>query len=241
MLRLLLLLCLYLGLHTGVYAQIDSTARKKPVWKSFIAPVTLMTAGLVTQGAISREVRREVRSAFPNFHTPADDYLQYVPTLVPLGLGALGVKGKHALKDQLILMVLSQGVAQSVTQGMKHLVRYPRPNGEDNLSFPSGHTTFAFTGAAVLAKEYGERSIWYSIGGYGVATGVASLRVINNEHWLADVLFSAGLSIAATEGVYRIYPWIQRKILRKLFRQKNMALMPYYSGSAYGVAMVMPL
>ncbi|MDQ1087944.1 phosphatase PAP2 family protein [Siphonobacter sp. SORGH_AS_1065] len=236
MIRFLLSCWLVLFFFGTSLAQLDST-RRKPVWKPFIAPFSLMTAGLVTQGSISREIRRSVRQEFPNFQTKADNYLEFVPTLVPLSLGALGVKGKHAFKDQLVLMVLSQGVANSLSYGLKRIIQYPRPNGDDNLSFPSGHTSVAFTGAAVLSKEYGEQSVWYSIAGYGIATSVAGMRVLNDKHWVADVLFSAGLGIASTEAVYAVYPWIQRKI----FKQNKLAVMPFYSGQTYGLAMVAPL
>ncbi len=236
MVRFLLTCWLILFFLASSFAQIDST-RRTTHWKSFIAPAGLMTAGLVTQGAISRDIQRNVRQEFPNFQTKADNYLEFAPSLVSLGLGAVGVKGRHAFRDQLVLMVLSQGVANSLSFGLKKVVQYPRPNGEDNLSFPSGHTSVAFTGAAVLSKEYGQQSVWYSIAGYGVATSVAGMRVLNNKHWVADVLFSAGLGIASTEAVYAVYPWIQRNI----FKQHKLAVMPFYSGQAYGLAMVAPL
>ncbi|MFT4033921.1 MAG: phosphatase PAP2 family protein [Siphonobacter sp.] len=235
MIRLLLLLCLFIQINA--FAQIDSVNRK-PIWKALIAPATLMTAGLVTQGHISREIRTKVRKEFPDYKSRVDNYAQYAPTLAPLALGAVGIKGKHTFKDQLILTALSQLLSQSLTQGIKHFVAYPRPNGSENNSFPSGHTSMAFTGATLLSKEYGQRSIWYSIAGYGVASGVASFRVLKDRHWTADVLFSAGLSMASTEAVYRCYPWIQRNIFK---RSNKVAMLPFYNGQAAGLAVITPL
>ncbi|SDM04084.1 phosphatase PAP2 family protein [Siphonobacter aquaeclarae] len=232
------LLSALLTLHVlAGFGQVDSTIRK-PLWKAAIAPVVFMGAGLATQGAISRDVRTELRKHYPNFHTRADDYLEYTPTIIPLALGAVGVRGKHTFKDQLIITALAQVAAQSITQGLKITVGYPRPDGSSNNSFPSGHTVVAFTGAAILSKEYGDQSIWYSVGGYGVATSVAALRMLNDRHWLADVLFSAGVGIGTTEVVYRCYPWIQRKIFR---RDRKIAVMPFYNGAAGGLALVAPL
>lgn len=219
----------FVGIVGTASAQVD-TLRPASSLKSFIAPASLMTAGLVTQGHLSRQIRTEVRGQFPQFHTKVDDYIQYVPSIMPLALSAAGIRGKHGWKDQLILLVLSQGVSNSITQGLKYIVAYPRPNGEDNHSFPSGHTTFAFTGAAVLAKEYSHRSAWYGIAGYGMASSVAVMRVLNDKHWVADVLFGAGVSIASTEAVYLVYPWIQKKI----FKRENLAIMPYYNGVTFG-------
>ncbi|MBR8837132.1 MAG: phosphatase PAP2 family protein [Stigonema ocellatum SAG 48.90 = DSM 106950] len=201
---------------------------------AYIVPVGLMTAGLITQGAISRHVQSEVVGRYPGFSSHVDDVGQFVPTLAVLGLGALGIKGKHAFGDQVVLTILSHGVAQAITQGLKYTVAYPRPDGVGNESFPSGHTSFAFTGAALLAQEYGERSGWYSVAGYGMATTVGALRVMKNRHWLADVLFSAGVGIGSTELVYQLYPWLRRVV----FHKKNMALVPIYTGSSTGVCMM---
>ncbi|RYF62397.1 MAG: phosphatase PAP2 family protein [Cytophagaceae bacterium] len=201
---------------------------------AYIIPVGLMTAGLLTQGEISRHVQSEVVGRYPGFTSHVDDVGQFVPTLAVLGLGAAGVKGKHTFGDQVVLTFLSHGVAQVITQGLKYTVAYPRPDGVGNESFPSGHTSFAFTGAALLAHEYGGRSGWYSVGGYGMATTVGALRVLKNRHWLADVLFSAGVGIGATELVYQTYPWLKRVI----FHKKNMALVPVYTGYSTGVCMM---
>ncbi|WP_373330917.1 hypothetical protein [Salmonirosea aquatica] len=44
---------------------------------------------------------------------------------------------------------------------------------------------------------------------------MGTLRILNNRHWLADVLFGAGVGIGATEVVYMGYPWVKRKLKRK--------------------------
>jgi hypothetical protein len=177
-----------------------------------IPPVTLALAGLITQGKVSRQLQNQVLSRYPDFHTKADEYLPYVPGVVSLGLASAGVKGKHKLGDQVILALLSNVIAQGVTQSMKRIVKYPRPNAEDNHSFPSGHATTAFANATLLHQEYGHRSVLYSIGGYGAAAAVGGMRVMNNHHWLADVLFGAGVGIGATKAVYISYPWLQKKV-----------------------------
>ncbi len=179
-----------------------------------VPPVTLALAGLVAQGKISRQLQSHVNSQYPSFHSNVDNYLQYAPAVVSLGLASAGVKGKHSLGDQVILALLSNLIAQGVTQSMKRIIQYPRPNGEDNHSFPSGHATTAFTNATLLHEEYGQRSVLYSIGGYGAATAVGTMRILNNKHWAADVLFGAGVGIGATKLVYISYPWLQKTVRR---------------------------
>lgn len=202
----------------GAVTQQHSPQRDSTLWVvkagDIIPPVSLALAGLITQGRISRHFHDDVRSKYPNFHTKADDYLAYVPGVVSLGLASAGVKGKHKLGDQLILALLSNIIAQGVTQGLKKAIKYPRPNGEDYYSFPSGHTTTAFANATILHEEYGDRSVLYSIGGYGTATAVGGLRILNNKHWLADVLMGAGIGIGATKALYISYPWLQKTVRR---------------------------
>jgi membrane-associated phospholipid phosphatase len=53
-----------------------------------------------------------------------------------------------------------------------------------------------------MAREYGHRSILYSIGAYTVATGVGAMRVMNNRHWVSDVLVGAGIGILSTNLAY---------------------------------------
>ncbi|WP_035333705.1 phosphatase PAP2 family protein [Dyadobacter crusticola] len=208
-----LLICCNL-LPQTVWAQRDST-----LWRvkagDVIPPVSLAVAGLIVQGKVSRSLQREVRSQYPGFHTNADDFLPYAPGIVSLGLASAGVKGKHSLGDQVILALLSNIGAQAVTQGLKRAVKYPRPDGEDNHSFPSGHTTTAFANAEILHQEYGDRNVFYSIGGYGTATAVGTMRILNNKHWLADVLMGAGIGMGATKVFYISYPWLKQKVTRK--------------------------
>jgi len=184
----------------------------KPV--DVIVPVSLALGGLITQGKISRHLQKDIVNKYPNFHTNVDDYLPYAPGVISLGLASAGVKGKHKLGDQVILALLSNVIAQGVTQSLKRIIAYPRPNGEDNHSFPSGHTTTAFTNATLLHEEYGQRSVLYTIGGYSTATAVGTMRMLNNKHWLADVLMGAGVGIGATKVLYISYPWMQRTVRR---------------------------
>lgn len=216
------LICLFILLQflpRSAFAQKDSTKLWKVTAGDVIPPVTLGLAGLIVQGKISRHLQERVVSSYPHYHTRVDDYLAYAPGVVSLGLASAGVKGKHKLGDQVILALLTNVIAQGVTQSLKRVIRYPRPNGEDNLSFPSGHSTTAFANATILHEEYGDRSILYSIGGYGTATAVGTMRVLGNHHWLADVLMGAGIGIGATKAVYISYPWMQQQVRKMKARR----------------------
>ena len=140
-----------------------------------------------------------------------DDVLQHVPMASALALRAAGVNGQAVGWGSLaVTAVASFGLSAGATYGLKHLVGERRPDGSDRRSFPSGHATFAFAGATVLAHEYGHNSPWIAVGGYAVATLVAADRVRRDRHYVHDVLAGATVGFAATELTY----YINKRILR---------------------------
>jgi membrane-associated phospholipid phosphatase len=97
-------------------------------------------------------------------------------------------------------------------------------------------------GAEFLRLQYKDTTPWIGIAGYAVATGTAVARVAHNEHWVTDVMAGAGVGILSTRVAYWIYPWVQEKIVHKIFKpQKDIALMglPYCSGKGAGISLAM--
>ena len=41
--------------------------------------------------------------------------------------------------------------------------------------------------------------LWYSVGAYSIATATGIGRMLNNKHWLSDVMVGAGIGIMSTE------------------------------------------
>ena len=95
-------------------------------------------------------------------------------------------------RDLVRVQLLNAGV----TRILKHTVRRTRPggHGSSRTSFPSGHTSGAFASAAVLHRHYG-----WKVGApaFGLASYTAAARVLNNSHFLSDVVFGAVLGITA--------------------------------------------
>lgn len=83
-------------------------------------------------------------------------------------------------------------------------------------------------------QEYKDKSIWYGISGYLVATGTGVFRMYNNKHWLTDVAMGAGIGILSTKAAYWLYPILNEKI----FKSKNKAAiaLPFYNGKQAGLA-----
>ena len=89
--------------------------------------------------------------------------------------------------------------------GIKYTAKEMRPDGSTANSWPSGHTATSFVGATILHKEYGlTRSPWWSVAGYGVATATGVMRVLNNRHWISDVMSGAGIGIMSGELGYAL-------------------------------------
>lgn len=90
-------------------------------------------------------------------------------------------------------LIRAQAVAQGIAQGMKHAVRRERPTGEC-CSFPSGHAAAAFAAASVLERHLGYRGSWPALAG---ATYVATSRLVDNRHFLSDVVMGAAIGMAS--------------------------------------------
>ncbi len=181
--------------------------------RATVAPLLFISAGLYSLGdndLLSKyEIREERNELLPKFHSPADDFLQYLPIAAVYGLNLGGVKGKNDFVNRTLILAKTELIVGVLTFSLKKLTAVPRPDTGRPTSFPSGHTAQAFASATFMAKEYGDQSLWYSVGAYTVATGVGTMRVLNNRHWISDVLVGAGIGILSTNLAYLThqYKW----------------------------------
>ena len=140
-----------------------------------------------------------------SFKTGIDDYSQYFGPAMTLGLKIGGVEGRSDWGRLAASAAMSYGIMAAFVNGIKYTAKEMRPDGSTANSWPSGHTATSFVGATILHKEYGlTRSPWYSIAGYGVATATGVMRVLNNRHWVSDVLSGAGIGIMSGELAYAL-------------------------------------
>ena len=186
-----------------------------------IFPLSLVTYGVFSQANedmrdfdnnIKNVVRRD-----PDFHTPIDNYLQYVPGLAVYGLNAIGIKGKHNFRDRTIIYVMANLMMSATVESIKSISKVPRPEGFGTNAFPSGHTATAFVGAEFLRQEYKDVSPWYGVAGYAAAASTGILRMYNNMHWFRDVMAGAGIGILSTRVAY----WLEPLIAKKIFHTKG--------------------
>lgn len=224
-----------------LFESLDKIREQNRRYKSLIIP-----AGLIAYGFVALEndglkqldinTKLEIREDHPAFITKVDNYLQFAPAVAVYGLNALGIKGKHNLRDRSMIYLLSNIILNASVFPVKKLSHQLRPDGSAYTSFPSGHTAEAFASAEFLRMEYKDVSPWYGIAGYAVAATTGILRLYNNKHWVSDVVAGAGFGILSTKLAYWIYPAIKRKLFKD--KQINTMVLPYYQNGGGGLALV---
>lgn len=176
------------------------------------------------------------------FHNEIDNYTQFLPLVATIGMKMGGVENRSDWPRLAASAALSYGIMAGFVNGIKYTASEMRPDGSTANSWPSGHTATAFAAATVFHKEYGlTRSPWYSVAGYAVATFTGVMRVLNNRHWISDVLSGAGIGILSTELAYGLCDLMfkQRGLLRNDLSvypdlRKNPSFFNISMGSSFG-------
>jgi hypothetical protein len=88
-------------------------------------------------------------------------------------------------------------VNTALTHSLKYIINRPRPEGNGNYAFPSGHTASAFQGAAFIERRYGWK---WGIPSYLLASFVGYSRIEGESdmHDIWDVLGGAALGISTS-------------------------------------------
>ncbi len=163
--------------------------------------ICLLFAGTVAANAQPNNFDSDIYAirdnAVPGFRYSYDDYLQYSPAAVMLGMKMFGYESRSSWPRMIVSDAFSTVIMAAAVNGLKYTIRRPRPDGSENNSFPSGHAATSFMTATMLHKEYGWRSPWFSIGAYTVATASGVSRILNNKHWMTDIVGGAAIGIGA--------------------------------------------
>ncbi len=125
---------------------------------------------------------------------------------------AQGLRSDADAKATTRLAAVLLGESLLVNQGIKRLVKRPRPRPTEprphelrkplTSSFPSGHSSSAFTAAGVLSARDPAWSPLF----YGVAVLVATSRVHVQVHHASDVIVGAALGAVFARVAIRQWP-----------------------------------
>lgn len=87
---------------------------------------------------------------------------------------------------------------------MKNSIHRTRPNGENEDSFPSGHTSAAFSSSGSLGYAYGYKA---AIPAYLITSLTFLARLEDNKHWLSDLVVATSIGIfwGRASGVHHHY------------------------------------
>ncbi len=165
-----------------------------------------------------------------------DNYLQFAPGVIALGMNGAGIKGAHSLKDASIIYLFSNVVLNAIVIPTKHFSHELRPDGSAYSSFPSGHTTEAFASAEFLRMEYRNISPLIGWAGYAMAGMTGYLRMYNNKHWFSDVVAGAGVGIASTKLAYLIYSGVFKNEKTNKDKKSIGLIAPFYHQGNIGLA-----
>ncbi len=215
---------------------VRETVKERKWLKAAILPTALITAGIVTVAVPEHTllskytIQENALKLFPGIDTPIDNYLQFTPAVAVFGLKLAGVKSRNDLLNQAIISAKAEFVMGTVVHAMKQLIRCDRPDYTGVNTMPSGHTAQAFLSATILDMEYRDASPWISVGGYAVAATTAVGRVVNNRHWVSDVLIGAGIGIFSAKLVYLTHK-------NRWGKKSNTVFVPMISPKGAGAAL----
>ena len=84
----------------------------------------------------------------------------------------------------------------AASKAVKTFWQEPRPDGENNNSFPSQHAGDCLAAAVVIHREWRD-----TVGplALGMATAVSLARVFGGKHHVADVIAGVALGVIAAE------------------------------------------
>jgi hypothetical protein len=181
--------------------------------RAVIPSAALITAGVLTiegRGFFSSlDLFNYRNETFPGFSTEADDFIMLAPLVGLYGFNLISPDNRHELGRQTLLLLASGVLTSAMVWPTKALTDIDRPN-EESHAFPSGHTAYAFTIATFIDKEFRHRRPWMSVASYAIAGATGVLRVLNNAHWMSDVLAGAGVGILSVNTVY----WVHSKLTK---------------------------
>lgn len=254
LLRLLVLVFLLFIANFG-FTQSDSLIEvKSPVWEGVPlsdlnpqfqkhealfdriwapAGLCLLSATLMTDSS-KYGLQTLIRQPFNGFETDVDDYLQYTPIAIMYTADLFHVKSKNTTWNQTKFLAMSELGTMVIVQLLKYSLRIERPDHSKFNSYPSGHTSQAFVASQVLYNEYRETHKLLACSGFLFSISTGTLRIVNNRHWVPDVLLGAGIGMLVTNLIYHYEPLKNWNPFKNKTRKTDVGFIPSFNENYVG-------
>jgi len=216
----------------NLWSQNDTLRNRRMVGNILTSSAFIVVGSSISGSALEQNLKINLRNAVGNdFEFEIENQLQYAPIVELYVADMLGIKARNHWFDQTKYLLLANASTSAITHLLKSLINKERPNGS-SYSFPSGHTSFSFTNASVLRKEFQTTAPWFSYSGYLFSTTTGTMRMVNNKHWFSDVLVGAGIAMLVTELVYYYEPF---KNFNPFKKTNNISLIPQIQQDTYSL------
>lgn len=240
-------LCFWLLLYGTGFCQADSSTyqpeqkaehKLPPIINKLWIPSGLAILTTITMLDSNKyRLQNWIRKPLPaGFHSHVEDFIQYAPALMMYSADLLHVKSKNNAWNQTKYLAISEAITTGIVLALKYSLKIQRPDESSFNSFPSGHTAQAFCEAHVFFNEYKSTHPLFASTGYLFAASTGALRVLNNRHWVPDVLAGAGIGILVSGLVYHFEPlknW-DPFAKRRAHKKSELFLTPVFSGNFNG-------
>ncbi len=173
---------------------------------------------------VVKQLNKNETAAKDNFFKYDAQSVTIINIAAPVAVFTAGlIKHDKILQKDAAYMAGAFVLSSIITTGTKHLVKRNRPYVDypfinklaegGGYSFPSGHTSAAFTTATSLSLYFPK---WYVIlPSYLWAASVGYARMYQGVHYPSDVLVGAIVGSGSAWVSYKAQHWIDRKKIKK--------------------------
>lgn len=191
------------SLNTGEYFRYALPEAAK-TWEGY----AILGSGAAISGLAALTFDEQVREFMtrkaylpPSLDKVGDKYIDHYWVFGVSALGALGrgyQTGNYG--ESFRYWAVANAGTIALTYALKYSVSRTRPNKRNNYSFPSGHSSMAFSTATMFQMWYGWKA---GIPAYALAALTAFQRLDDNQHWLSDVIMGTTIGIIVPYMLYR--------------------------------------
>ena len=217
----------------------------------------ILTGIIIGATTVSTSIDNPVRNVVRNSQNPTFDKItplgeEFGNPKYGTALSVILYLGGHILQDKEIRktgLMLTEAMFLNgvITQGLKIVTGRSRPySNEGNFdihflkmefvdrdySFPSGHTSTAFTFATVLSERIG--NIYASIALYSLAGLTAFQRIYSDSHWISDTIVSAALGTVIGLKVIKLNSEYENEN-----SDTSLNIVPLINRAGYGVSLAL--